>query len=53
MPVSEAGPFDLFLPDLARDSRHEGRQIHVKALPARRAKYAQPSLPLPIPSPRV
>jgi len=43
----EAGPFDRFLADLAHDTQHEGRHIHVKSLPARRATYADPAEPLP------
>lgn len=49
MAKSEAGPFDRFLADLAHDPQGEGRHLHVRALPARRATYAEPAAPLPPP----
>ena len=43
------GPFDRFLADLAEDPHYAGQQVHVRSLPARRAKFAKPAVPLPQP----
>ena len=49
MARNEPGRFDLFLADLAHDSRYERQAVHVKAMPARLAKFAEPAAPLPGP----
>ena len=45
----EPGLFDRFLADLAHDPAWQGRQMHVKSLPARPAAFADPTRPLPGP----
>jgi len=44
-----AGPFDEFLADLTQDRRYQQQAVHVKRLPARPARFADPAAPLPPP----
>ncbi len=47
--LAGAGRFARFLADLMSEREYRGQVAHVRAMPAREARYADPSEPLPAP----